>query len=245
MSDAPLPRPSQALADGSGAMFDTIARRYDLLNRIMSFGMDGRWRQQLIAALQLGAMPAGSQVLDVATGTGDVALAILARRPDLRLTGLDPSASMLSRAAVKRGAQGHPHHALTLCEGDAQAMPFADATFAAACISFGIRNVPDRARAMREMARVVQPGGTVAVLELGEPTQGVLAPLARFHVHRIVPLLGTMLVGGAAYAYLQRSITAFGAPEAFAQLMRESGLSNVSFRPLSFGALHLYVGTRP
>ena len=229
-------------ADGSGAMFDGIAPRYDFLNRLMSFGMDGRWRRQLVAALNLSRLPAGAHILDVATGTGDVALALLKKRPDLRVTGLDPSAGMLTLAAHKRAHRRLDEATLALVEGDAQAMPFADHTFDGACISFGIRNVPDRLKGLSEMRRVVKKGGTVAILELGEPKDGALKTLARWHVHTLVPFLGRMLSGAGAYAYLQQSIAQFPPPEDFLALMRQAGLEEVSAKRLSFGAVHLYTG---
>jgi len=229
-------------ADGSGAMFDGIAPRYDVLNRLMSFGLDRRWRRQLVASLKLARLPQGASVLDVATGTGDVALALLRARPDLRVTGLDPSPGMLALAAQKRAHQNLHEGALALVEGDAQAMPFADDTFAGACISFGIRNVPDRLKGLSEMRRVVQRGGTVAILELGEPKDGPLKTLARWHVHTLVPFLGRLLSGAGAYAYLQQSIAQFPPPEDFLALMRQAGLEEVSAKRLSFGAVHLYTG---
>lgn len=235
--NAPVPN------DGSGAMFDGIAARYDLLNRIMSLGLDGRWRRALVGALQLPTLPPEGPILDVATGTGDVALALLRAQPSLQVTGLDPSTQMLARAAQKRARCALPKAQFTLVEGDAQAMPFADNTFAAACISFGIRNVPDRRQGLREMARVVRPGGTVAVLELGEPQDGLLRVFAQLHVHLLVPLVGRLLSGGGAYAYLQKSIERFPPPQVFVELMGEAGLHEPKAKRLSFGAVHLYTGT--
>lgn len=246
---SPEPKPPEprlsavpAPADGSGAMFDSIAARYDLLNRIMSFGLDGRWRAQLVAALHLPSLPEEGPILDVATGTGDVAFALLRAQPKLHITGLDPSGQMLALAAQKRARLPLPKTQFTLVEGDAQAMPFADNTFAAACISFGIRNVPNRLRGLQEMARVVRPGGTVAVLELGEPQDGLLRVFAKLHVHVLVPLVGRLLSGGNAYAYLQNSIERFPPPHKFVALMAEAGLQEPKAKRLSFGAVHLYTG---
>lgn len=227
-----------AVADGSGRMFDGIARRYDLLNRLMSFGLDGRWRRALVAA-----MPRG-RLLDVATGTADVALALVRRDAETRVTGLDPSAGMLNQGREKIDKSGLSAR-ISLVEGDAQAMPFADHTFAGSCIAFGIRNVPDRRRALAEMARVTVAGGPVAVLELTEPAGGGLASLARFHVRHLVPRLGALLSGNAEYRYLQRSVAAFPPPAEFAALLSEVGLTDVQVRRLSFGAVHLFVGTVP
>ncbi|MCB9537134.1 MAG: ubiquinone/menaquinone biosynthesis methyltransferase [Myxococcales bacterium] len=219
-------------ADGSGAMFDRIAHRYDLLNRLMSFGLDRGWRRRLV-----DAMPDAGALLDVATGTADVALALADAHPSTTVVGLDPSAGMLGVGQSKIAERGLAHR-VTLTEGDAQAMPFADATFAGCTIAFGIRNVPDRLAGLREMARVTAPGGPVALLELAEPA---FAP-ARFHVHHVVPRLGAWLSGAKEYRYLQRSVAAFPPPDAFAALMRAAGLRDVEVHRMTFGAAHLYVG---
>ncbi len=228
-----LPVPT---ADGSGSMFDRIAGRYDLLNRVMSLGMDQHWRRKLVAQ-----MPRSGPLLDVATGTGDVALALASAYPDTTLVGLDPSVGMLDvgrRKITARDLDGR----FEMIEGDAQAMPFPDDHFAGACIAFGIRNVPDRLRGLREMARVVRPGGPVVVLELGEPRKGLLAPFARFHVRHVVPRLGAWLSGDAEYRYLQTSVAAFPPPETFVELMGEAGLRDARFDAMPFDAAHLYVG---
>ena len=223
---------------GSGAMFDAIAPRYDLLNRIISLGIDRRWRRLTVDALRFRQDAA---VLDVATGTGD--LALLAARRQAWVTALDPSRAMLAIAARKAQARGLSAR-VDLVPGDAQALPFPDASFDAAMIGFGIRNVPDRPRALAEMTRVLRPGARLAVLELSEPRGGLLGRLARFHVHHFVPWIGGLLSGSREYRYLQQSIAAFPPPDRFCELMRDAGLRDVSARPLSFGVCHLYVGTR-
>jgi len=222
---------------GSGAMFDEIAHRYDLLNRILSFGTDQGWRRATIAAL--GAGP-GMRFLDLATGTGDLALRLLRTHPDTTVVGLDPSARMLERARRKAELAG----ASKLVEwviGDAEALPFDDASFDGVCMAFGIRNVPDRPRALREMARVTRAGGRVAILELSDPDSGWLRSLARLHVHRVVPRLGGWLSGAREYRYLAESIAAFPPPAEFASSMGEAGLTVQQVRRLTFGAAHLYV----
>lgn len=224
---------------GSGAMFDGIARRYDLLNRVMSFGLDRSWRKKLVRAL---ALAPGARVLDLATGTADVAIAIARAHPDCRVVGVDPSTGMLEVGRHKI-ARSELDARVTLQAGDAQALELADQTFDGVCIAFGIRNVPDRARALAEMARVTRPGGRVAILELSEPRRGLLAPLARFHIRRMVPRLGALLSGSREYTYLQSSIAAFPPPEAFADMMRTAGLDVLAVTPLSLGVCHLYVGT--
>jgi demethylmenaquinone methyltransferase/2-methoxy-6-polyprenyl-1,4-benzoquinol methylase len=232
---------AQGPRGGSGEMFDQIAARYDLLNRLISFGLDRSWRRRLVAALRCDGRAA--RVLDVATGTADVALDIARLLPQAEVVGLDPSRGMLDvgdQKIARRGLEGR----VRLVVGDAQAMgDFADDSFDAACISFGIRNVPDRVQGLREMGRVTRPGGKVCVLELSEPQGGGLAPFARFHVHHVVPALGSLLSGSREYRYLQRSIAAFPPPEVFAGLMREAGLVDVQVERMRFGAAHLYVGT--
>jgi len=224
---------------GGGEMFDGIARRYDRMNTVLSFGLHHLWRRRLIRAM--GPLGAGDEVLDVACGTADVAIATARSVDGLGATGLDPSVGMLGVGQDKVRAAGLDDR-VTLIEGDAQEMPFADDRFAAAAVSFGIRNVPDRAQGLREMARVTRPGGHVCVLELGVPRTGLLAPMARLHIRFVVPLLGRLFAGTQEYRYLQESVEAFPAPEAFATLMGECGLKEVTVTPQSFGAAPLYVG---
>jgi demethylmenaquinone methyltransferase / 2-methoxy-6-polyprenyl-1,4-benzoquinol methylase len=226
-------------ADGSGAMFDKIAKRYDLMNRLISFGLDKLWRAKLLRAL--GSLVAGDTVLDVASGTADVALSICHKKQGVRVKGLDPSAGMLDVGKVKAERAGLTDR-VELVVGDAQAMPFQDDAFAASCISFGIRNVPDRLLGLQEMRRTTRPGGRVVILELSEPQGGLFAPLARFHIHHLVPWLGSILSGSKEYRYLQASIAAFPGPKAFGALMEEAGLKNVEIHPMTFGVAHLYVG---
>ena len=221
-------------------MFDQIAERYDFMNRLISFGLHKNWRALLLK--NLGALSEGDEVLDVATGTADVALAICAHAPGVSVTGLDPSTGMLAVGSRKGSAQ-HLHNRVSLVLGDAQDMPFKDKRFAASCVSFGIRNVPDRRKGLLEMARTTRPGGKVVVLELSEPREGPLAPFARFHIHHIVPRLGALFSGASEYRYLQQSIEAFPAPEQFGQLMESCGLIDIQIQPLTLGTAHLYTGT--
>lgn len=229
MVQAPLP--------GSGAMFDGIADRYDLLNRLISFGVDQRWRRETVDALQLGD---DARVLDLATGTADLALLIAERHRTATVVGSDPSEKMLAvgkRKIMTRGLDAR----VTLDVGDAQALYYDDDEFDGCTMAFGIRNVPDRRRALSEMARVVRPTGRVAILELSEPRSGLLGPLARFHVHRVVPTVGGWLSGSDEYRYLQKSIAEFPPPGEFAALMQTAGLDVLSVTPLTFGVAHLYV----
>lgn len=240
MADA-TPTP-MAQHDGSGAMFDRIAGRYDMLNRVLSLGLDRSWRRKLMAAL--GPLTAGDEVLDLATGTADVAIAIAKANPQVTVVGLDPSEGML-RVGEAKIAQREMTDAVSLVQGDAQALPFGDQRFAAACIAFGIRNVPDRDRALTEMRRVVRPGGRVVILELTEPRSGLMAPLARFHVHRVVPWIGALLSGAPEYRYLQASIATFPPAEDFTTMVECAGLVNVHADRLTMGVAHLWRAMAP
>jgi demethylmenaquinone methyltransferase/2-methoxy-6-polyprenyl-1,4-benzoquinol methylase len=224
--------------EGSGAMFDGIAQRYDLVNRVISLGIDQSWRKKTVRSLELSP---GARVLDLATGTGDLAIMVSRMHPEVTIVGVDPSAKMLEVGQKKLTEAGLDER-VQLQVGDAQALKFADNDFDGLCIAFGIRNVPDRLQGLREMARVTKPGGRVAILELSEPRGGVLGPLARFHVHRVVPAVGALLSGAKEYRYLQKSIAAFPPAAEFEALMVEAGMRIVSSTALTFGVCHLYVG---
>ncbi len=231
------PRSSSGAAPGSGAMFDQIADRYDLLNRVMSMGVDRSWRKKAVEAL---ALPPGAEVLDLATGTGDLAMQIARQHRDATVVGVDPSVGMLEIGTEKARRAGLAER-VQLQEGDAQALPFANDRFDGCSIAFGIRNVPVRAVALSEMARVTKPGGRVVILELSDPKVGVLSPLARFHIHQVIPRIGGMLSGSSEYRYLEQSIAAFPPPEEFADLMQSCGLRVLELLPLTFGACTLFV----
>ncbi len=224
---------------GTGAMFDNIADRYDLLNRIISLGIDQSWRRKTVDAL---ALSEGNQVLDLATGTGDLAILIADRAPGTHITGVDPSSGMLT-VGMRKVARANLEKRITLLTGDAQDLPFDDNSFDGTTIAFGIRNVPDRKLGLQEMARVTKPGGRIAILELSEPEGGFIAPFARFHVHTLVPWLGWLLSGAKEYRYLQKSIAAFPPATEFTEVIRSCGLDIVQVAPLTFGVAHLYVAT--
>ena len=223
--------------DGSGVMFDTLAKRYDLINRLTSFGRDRVWRRQ--TAAKLGAP---KRILDLATGTGDLAIELARAYPEAEVIGLDPSVRMLEVGRRKTRALGLDHR-IQYIEGDAQALPFENAAFDGISMAFGIRNVSDRGAALKEIARVSSRGARIGVLELTEPRGFGMSTLARFHVHRVVPLLGAMLSGRGQYAYLSRSISEFPAPEAFAKFAENCGLHLVELVSFSFGACHLFLFT--
>jgi demethylmenaquinone methyltransferase/2-methoxy-6-polyprenyl-1,4-benzoquinol methylase len=237
---------------GSGEMFDRIAGRYDLVNRILSLGLDQRWRKRLVRSLGLDARSRARgnatwygerpRILDLATGTGDLAIAMARACEGATVLGVDPSPGMLAVAREKIAERGLAER-IELAVGDAQQLPYANCELDAVTIAFGIRNVPDRPAALREMARVVRPGGRIAVLELGEPRRGVMGALARVHTRHIVPWLGALFSGKREYRYLQKSVAAFPPAEEFADMMRSSGLEVVEVVPLTFGVCNLYVAT--
>ncbi|WP_437930900.1 bifunctional demethylmenaquinone methyltransferase/2-methoxy-6-polyprenyl-1,4-benzoquinol methylase UbiE [Sorangium sp. So ce291] len=223
---------------GSGEMFDGIAERYDLLNRIISMGLDQGWRRRAVRSLELTP---GAAVLDLATGTADLAIAI-ARTHDVKVIGIDPSQGMLTVGRRKVEAAGLAGR-VELEVGDAEQLRLGDASVDGISMAFGIRNVPDRARALREMARVTRPGGRVAILELSEPRGGLMSKLARFHIHTVVPYIGGAISGRDEYRYLQDSIARFPPPDEFAELMRGAGLRVLRVEPLTMGVVCLFVAT--
>jgi demethylmenaquinone methyltransferase / 2-methoxy-6-polyprenyl-1,4-benzoquinol methylase len=215
--------------DGVRTMFDRIAPVYDVMNRLMTAGLDGRWRR---LAASLVVRP-GDRVLDAACGTGDLAVADV-RAGAGRVTGLDFSERMLARARVKAPAVEWVH-------GDMLALPFADATFDAATVGFGVRNVADLPLALRELRRVLSPGGRLAILEITQ-ARGLLKPFFGLWFNRIVPLLGKVLPGGGAYTYLPASVQRFPTAETLADMFREAGFEQVEFRLLAGSIVAVHTG---
>ncbi|MBX2812500.1 MAG: bifunctional demethylmenaquinone methyltransferase/2-methoxy-6-polyprenyl-1,4-benzoquinol methylase UbiE [Myxococcales bacterium] len=238
-SSAPIDNKPKS-PDGSGRMFDGIAARYDLLNRIISLGMDQFWRRAAVRSLQLHP---GDRVLDLATGTADLPLAILKYYPEVTVVGVDPSEGML-QCGRKKIAKVHLQSSIELVNGDAQALSFPSNSFNGVSMAFGIRNVPNRKQALTEIARVLEPGGRVAILELSEPKNGWLSRLARLHMQWFVPAVGAALSGKAEYGYLRTSIEAFPRPEIFEDMMRQAGLDPISQRTFALGSCVLYVASR-
>jgi demethylmenaquinone methyltransferase / 2-methoxy-6-polyprenyl-1,4-benzoquinol methylase len=217
------------------AMFDRISPAYDRMNRIMSLGLDGRWRR--FAADAAGLRP-GDEALDVCCGTGDLAAELLRRvTPGGHVVGVDFAAEMLTRAGEKEPR-------LELVQGDALALPFDDDRFAAATVAFGVRNLADHRAGFAEMARVVRPGGRVVCLELTRPPARV-APFSRLWTDRIVPLVGRVVDRGGAYSYLPASVNAFPAPDELAETMRRAGLVRVQHVRLAPGVVAVHAGTVP
>lgn len=212
-------------------MFDRIAPVYDVMNHLMTAGLDRRWRRLAVRAV---VWP-GDRVLDACCGTGD--LAIEAERRGGRVVGLDFSARMLERARPKSGT-------IEWVQGDALDLPFDEATFDAATVGFGVRNLRDLGLGLSELARVLRPGGHVAVLEITRP-QGVLRPFFRVWFEVLVPLAGRILPGGKAYTYLPASVRRFPGPEHLSALLESAGFENVTFQLLGGGSVALHTGARP
>jgi demethylmenaquinone methyltransferase/2-methoxy-6-polyprenyl-1,4-benzoquinol methylase len=219
-------------------MFTRIAGRYDLMNSVMTGGRHHAWRR--VAARAVGGAPAGP-ALDLATGTGDLALAVRAASPGRVVVGADFSEAMLQQARGKLAALGEP--GVPLLAADALALPFGDQTFACVISAFLLRNLTDLPAGLAEMRRVTMPGGLVAALEITRP--GVRGWDAIFGVYfnRVVPLIGAAVAGDrAAYTYLPRSVERFVAPTQLVQMMTRAGLRDVRYRRLGLGTIALHVG---
>jgi demethylmenaquinone methyltransferase / 2-methoxy-6-polyprenyl-1,4-benzoquinol methylase len=211
-------------------MFDRISPVYDTMNRLMTAGLDRRWRRLTAQAV----VRPGDRVLDACCGTGDLALA--AAEAGGRVTGLDFSERMLARAARKS-------ESVEWVRGDLLALPFEDGSFEAATVGFGIRNVEDLESGLRELARVLGPGGRLGCLEITRP-RGALKPFFRLWFDGLVPLAGKLLPGGAAYSYLPASVRRFPGPEDLAAAMHRAGFEEIRWRLLGGGIVALHTATR-
>jgi demethylmenaquinone methyltransferase/2-methoxy-6-polyprenyl-1,4-benzoquinol methylase len=222
-------------------MFDAIAARYDFLNHFLSVGLDTRWRARAIREARL---PAGARVLDLCTGTGDLAIAAVHRTPDARVVGVDFAGAMLRIGLDKLRGRGLDR-TITLVRGDATRIPVRDAWADGATIGFGIRNVMQPDAALAELARVVKPGGRLVILEFGEPIIPGIRSLYNWYFRFVLPRLGRVVSKHqSAYSYLPASVGSFPAPAAFAATISSHGFADVRAVPLSLGIVYLYAATR-
>jgi demethylmenaquinone methyltransferase/2-methoxy-6-polyprenyl-1,4-benzoquinol methylase len=230
-------------------MFGQIAHRYDLLNHLLSLGVDVYWRWRTVREVP----PVGdAPILDVCTGTGDLAFAYSQRAvQETNIVATDFTHEMLVRAGQKRdrrapGGRSQPPR-INFLEADTQRLPFADDQFQIVSVAFGLRNVSDTQAGVREMARVCRPGGRVVVLEFSTPRNRLFGALYRAYFRHVLPRIGQCLARNpeSAYRYLPESVSQFPDGDALAGVFRDCGLEDVSFRPLTFGIATLYVGTKP
>ena len=222
-------------------MFDSIAPRYDLLNHLLSAGMDRGWRERAVTSLELRR---GARVIDLCTGTADVALAVARRDADSSVVGVDFAGEMLRRGHAKVREAGFERR-IRLLRGDAMRIPLADATCDAATIAFGIRNVAEPVAALAELARVLRPGAGLAILEFGQPRIPGISTLYRWYFTYLLPRVGKAVSkDGHAYSYLPASVGTFPPPDEFARIIASQGFHKVRPVPLSLGIVYLYVAER-
>ncbi|MBN1847204.1 MAG: ubiquinone/menaquinone biosynthesis methyltransferase [Deltaproteobacteria bacterium] len=219
-------------------MFARISSHYDTLNRIMTFGRDKSWRHFLV---NIACIPKGGHVLDVGTGTGDIAFEVLRNNKTNRVVGVDFTLEMIDMGHRRPGGRK-----IAWCRADALQLPFPDNTFDVVTSGFLLRNVTDIGAALKEQIRVVKPGGRVVCLETSPNPYRLIRPFVLFHMKNIIPFLGHLIAGQKkAYQYLPASTLEFMKPEELAALMAEVGLCNVSYKRFMFGTIAAHWGERP
>jgi demethylmenaquinone methyltransferase/2-methoxy-6-polyprenyl-1,4-benzoquinol methylase len=222
-------------------LFAAVAERYDLLNHVLSLGIDRRWRRLLVRGAGIGA---GARVLDVCAGTGDIMVGFIRDGRCGRVVGVDFSIEMLSIAGEKIRARKGERPAALVC-ADALVLPFADAIFDVVTMGFGLRNLADYGKGVREAARVLAPGGRLFILEFAPPQRGLLLLLYRLYLRYLIPLIGGVLTKRrAAYEHLSETIAGFLAPNDVLSLMGRAGLTQLRAQPLTFGIAYRYEGRK-
>ena len=228
-------------SDNVAAMFNSIAAKYDFLNHFLSLGIDKLWRRCLVKQL---AKSNPRQVLDIATGTGDLAIQLAKHHKSVNITGVDISENMLSigrEKILKRKLEGR----INLKQANSLSLPFADGEFDAAMVAFGVRNFEDLSKGITEVHRVLKDGGSLYVLEFSMPSRFPMRNLYRFYFRRVLPFVGGIVSGSkSAYTYLPESVFAFPEKEKFVEIMANAGFKNCSYKRLTFGVASIYVGSK-
>lgn len=236
----PLPDSDLSKKEQVAGMFDRIAGRYDFLNHLLSMGIDKGWRKKAINSLR-GIQP--KKILDVATGTGDLAIAALALTPE-HITGVDISEGMME-IGRKKLKERHLDSKITLQYGDSEALPFETGTFDAITCAYGVRNFEHLEKGLEQMNRVLRTGGRIAILEFSKPKKFPVKQLYHFYFRYILPTLGkTVSKDATAYTYLPESVAAFPEGVQFCDILGKCGFKDVKARPLTFGITTLYTGAK-
>jgi len=228
-------------SDNVAAMFNSIAAKYDFLNHFLSLGIDKLWRRRLVKQL---AKSNPRQVLDIATGTGDLAIQLAKHHKSVNITGVDISENMLNigrEKILKRKLEGR----INLKQANSMSLPFADGEFDAAMVAFGVRNFEDLSKGITEIHRVLKNGGSLYVLEFSMPSRFPMRNLYRFYFRRVLPFVGGIVSGSkSAYTYLPESVFAFPEKEKFVKIMTNAGFKNCSYKRLTFGVASIYIGSK-
>lgn len=228
-------------SDNVAAMFNSIAAKYDFLNHFLSLGIDKLWRRRLVKQL---AKSNPQQVLDIATGTGDLAIQLAKHHKSVNITGVDISENMLN---IGRGKiwKRKLEERIKLKQANSMNLPFADSEFDAAMVAFGVRNFEDLSKGITEIHRVLKNGGSLYVLEFSMPSKFPMRNLYRFYFRKVLPFVGGIVSGSkSAYTYLPESVFAFPEKEKFVEIMANAGFKNCSYKRLTFGVASIYVGNK-
>ncbi len=222
-------------------MFDGIAPKYDLLNHTLSFNIDKLWRRRVV---RIVAKSNPKTVLDMATGTADLAIAISKRLPNAHITGIDLSEGMLKEGQKKVDEQSLSTR-ITLQQGDAERLDTADDLFDVATVSFGVRNFSDLGKGLSQICRTLKPGGQLVILEFSTPSNPLFGAIYRLYSERILPFIGGLISRDRrAYEYLPASVKEFAQGDEFIKIMQQAGFSSCTARSLSFGIAHIYIGKK-